>query len=377
MGQFKLNIPYNDLSRISTELGSSWLELVQGVIDGGQFVGGGYVKKFEVEWANYIGVNHAIGVANGLDAISISLSALGIGHGDYVAVPAHTFIATWFAIANSGATPIGIDCDEFGSMNLDLLFESSLSFAAVIPVHMHGLPVDMPRLLEWATLKKVLIIEDAAQAHGARIQSTNVGAWGNLGAFSLYPTKNLGALGDAGIITTNDENLARSIREIANYGSTLENRYTHKRFGVNSRLDSLQAGILSLNLRQLDKWNNKRRSIAKTYLQALEKSSGDVRPLHGKIDQSVWHHFVVVSQNRDNLRAYLAEKGIGTEIHYPRLAASEYYEIAGSLESISSSMEPSFPMASSLCNTALSIPLNPGLDESQIEYIADSLSKYD
>ncbi len=374
MGREQMNIPFVNLSRVPLDIRALWVESMSETISQGRFIGGDVVSKFEKHWASYIGAEHAIGVGNGLDAISISLKALGIKPGQLVAVPAHTFIATWFAVSSIGAVPYGVDVDSEGGINLNELENLEAPIAAVVPVHMHGLPVDMPRLMKWAHRRGVLVVEDCSQAHGAEVGGRKVGSWGNAGAFSLYPTKNLGAIGDAGIVTTNDNTLAKEVREIANYGSAGQDKYRHIRQGVNSRLDPIQAGVLSINLRFLDGWNERRRKISSFYLENLKGSSDLVKPLHPLAENSVWHHFVIISQHRDHLRRYLTEKGIATELHYPNSAAIEYATILGDIALIE--VKNKYPVAVSISDFGLSIPLHPWLFDSEVEYIALTLSSF-
>ena len=204
-GNLKIpNVPYFSFDNVPVSLKNQWQVAFSEVVEDGQFIGGKFVEKFEKEWAEYLGTNFCVGVANGYDALVLSLKALGIMPGDYVAVPAHTFMATWLAVSAVGAEPIGIDCDENGLIDLSILESCKINLSAVIPVHMHGQMVDMSRLMNWATENHVRVIEDCAQAHGAEIYGKKAGTWGDIGAFSFYPTKNLGGLGDAGAVTTSD-----------------------------------------------------------------------------------------------------------------------------------------------------------------------------
>jgi dTDP-4-amino-4,6-dideoxygalactose transaminase len=326
------------------------------VIKDGEFIGGKYVAKFELEFAEYLKVKHVIGVGNGYDALVISLKALGVKEGDCVAVPAHTFIATWLAVQAVGATPVGVDCDNNGLIDLNELEINKQNFKAVIPVHMHGRVVDMKRLIDWAAVKNVKIIEDCAQSHGADYMSIKSGAWGDIAAFSFYPTKNLGALGDAGAISTNSDELAEKVRMIANYGSNKKYKYTY--LGVNSRLDPVQASILSVNLRKLDLWNNKRQKIAKKYLENM----GSLENMSVKSKESVWHHFTIQVKNREQVIKLFNEHNIGTEIHYPELASDIYSKLMGN-------MLGEFPKARDFVSQVLSIPIYPWLSKKSIKRI--------
>ena len=334
------------------------------VLDSGQFIGGPFVSKFETEWANYLGVEHAIGVGNGYDAIVVALKILGIGKGDLVAVPNHTFIATWLAVGAIGATPVGIDCDASGLMDVDLLESHKLKFSAVIPVHMHGQMVDMPRLVGWANANCVKIVEDCAQAHGARIEGKQAGTWGDIGAFSFYPTKTLGALGDAGALVTNNQSLASDARSYVNYGSIPGNKYQYQFNGINSRLDPIQAAVLSVNLRHLDGWNARRKEIAQRYLDALKPLEIRNLPI---VRDSVFHHFIVESENRDLTRKLLESKGVMTEIHYPESAQISFNKFDSAFVPDGTSN------ASKLSNKTLSLPISPWMSEESVETVIEAV----
>jgi dTDP-4-amino-4,6-dideoxygalactose transaminase len=343
-------------------LKEEWRVATREVIDSGQFIGGPYVSKFETEWASYLGVSHAIGVGNGYDAIVVALKILGIGEGDLVAVPNHTFVATWLAVGAVGATPIGIDCDSSGLLDLNLLESSDLNIAAVIPVHMHGQMVDMSRLMEWARVNGVMIIEDCAQAHGARIGSKLAGTWGDFGAFSFYPTKNLGALGDAGALVTNNQSLASDARSYVNYGSVPGNKYEYQFNGINSRLDPIQAAMLSVNLRYLDSWNARRKEIAARYVKELKPLGIMTLPIKS---DSVFHHFVVESENRDLTRKLLEAAGIMTEIHYPESAQISFNKFN------SADFQDGKSYASNLSKKTLSLPISPWMKEENVDTVIE------
>jgi dTDP-4-amino-4,6-dideoxygalactose transaminase len=346
-------------------LKEEWKVATREVIDSGQFIGGPYVSKFEEEWADYLGAKHVIGVGNGFDAIVVALKILGIGVGDHVAVPSHTFVATWLAVGAVGATPVGIDCNASGLMDIDLLQSSKFKFSAVIPVHMHGQMVDMPRLITWANTNGVKVIEDCAQAHGARIDGKLAGTWGDFGAFSFYPTKNLGALGDAGSLVTNDAKLASDVRSYINYGSVPGNKYEYQFNGINSRLDPVQAAVLSINLRYLDSWNARRKEIANIYNKNLHKLGIKTLMIESN---SVYHHFIVESENRDRTRALLDSMEIKTEIHYPECAEISYNKFKGNY--IAGEIEN----ASKLSSKTLSLPISPWMRDESLEFVITSLS---
>ena len=274
-------------------------------------------------------------------------------------------MATWLAVGAVGATPVGIDCSDSGLMNLELLESSKSKFSAVIPVHMHGQMVDMPRLVNWAKTNGVKVIEDCAQAHGARINGKLAGTWGEFGAYSFYPTKNLGALGDAGALVTNDASLASDARSYVNYGSVPGNKYEYQFNGINSRLDPIQAAVLSVNLRYLDSWNARRNEIANIYNSRFQMLG--IKTLKIK-SNSVYHHFIIESENRDTTRALLDLIGVKTEIHYPECAEISYSKfrknyVAGENKN-----------ASMLSSKTLSLPISPWMRDESLEFVINSLS---
>jgi dTDP-4-amino-4,6-dideoxygalactose transaminase len=346
-------------------LREEWQTATRKVIDSGQFIGGPYVAQFESDWASYLGVNHVIGVGNGYDAIVVALKILGIGEGDLVAVPNHTFVATWLAVGAVGATPVGIDCDASGLMDLELLQSHNSKFSAVIPVHMHGQMVDMPKLVSWAKANDVKVIEDCAQAHGARIDGKLAGTWGDFGAFSFYPTKNLGALGDAGSLVTNDRMLASSARSFINYGSMPGNKYEYQINGINSRLDPMQAALLSVNLKYLDSWNTKRKAIAEVYRNRLKPLG--IKTLRIERD-SVYHHYIVESENRDLSKKLLDAAGIKTEIHYPECAKVSFAKFGKAI--ISSDTKN----AVLLSKKTLSLPISQWMSEVDVDYVIEAIT---
>lgn len=359
------SVPFFSFHDAPSELRAEWDDAAKRVISSGRFIGGKVVETFEDEWADYLGVKHAIGVGNGYDALYIALRVLGVGPGDLVAVPAHTFIATWLAVHAVGATPVGVDCDSRGLIDLDLLEALPRKLKAVIPVHMHGLMVDMKRLTQWATKTEVLVVEDCAQAHGAQIDGKFAGTWGDIGAFSFYPTKNLGALGDSGAVVTNSDPLASALKSFGNYGSVLGNKYSYSSFGVNSRLDPIQASFLSINLKYLDQWNESRRAIAKTYIGELEKLA--VPPLQPD-PTSVFHHFAVLVKDRQGAMKALHEESIGTEIHYPQSASADFASISGEAK-------PDYPVSDLISRHILSLPISPWMQVSQIDSVIKALNQ--
>lgn len=358
------NIDFFSFKNAPLTLKETWLNSIAGVVESGKYIGGPIVDEFEKSWARYLSVSHAIGVNNGFDAIKVALHVLGIGPGDFVAVPAHTFIATWLAVESVGATPIGIDCTESGLMDLNELEKIGIEFSAVIPVHMHGQMVNMPRLMRWAKIKGAVVVEDCAQAHGAEYDGKKAGTWGNIGAFSFYPTKNLGAFGDAGALVTDDAELALKVRSYVNYGSSQGDKYTYKMLGINSRLDPIQAAILLVNLERLDEWNLARIRIAERYKKGLIGKKIKILPFE---KNSVYHHFIILTPNRDAVIKELVSRGISTEVHYPRSASGSFYKL------VKSSNSQTYKCAESLAKQTLSLPISPWISEKEIDYIVQSL----
>jgi dTDP-4-amino-4,6-dideoxygalactose transaminase len=336
------------------------------VIDEGYLVGGGRVEEFERNFARYVGGAECIGVGNGLDALRIGLEALGIGPGDEVIVPGFTFFATWLAVLQVGATPVAVDVDPSdASINSDEVAAAITSRTrAVIVVHLYGIPGDLARLRKLADESAIALIEDAAQSHGAYSGGVRTGSVGDIAAFSFYPTKNLGALGDGGAIVTSSAQLAVTARRRRSYGQGIS-KYDHIDTGWNSRLDTLQAAFLADSLRGLDVGNERRRVIAAEYLVALGARSASVVGV-AKQESSVWHHFVLRTTDREAVRAHFEERGIGTDIHYPY-----YFNTAAPLEKFRGE---GLPNARALAAGVLSFPIAPWLDDSEVAQVAGAMS---
>jgi dTDP-4-amino-4,6-dideoxygalactose transaminase len=367
-----LQIPQIDLRAQHEELGAQIDAAVARVLGASAFIGGEEVAAFEREFAAHLGVRHVVGVANGTDALEIALQALGIGPGDTVLTVPFTFIATVEAIVRAGAAPAFADIgDDF---TLDVESAAAVlerqPVKAVIPVHLYGHPADMHRLLELARRHRALVIEDAAQAHGAWCtvggKRRRAGSVGDAACFSFYPSKNLGALGDAGAIATNDDALAERLRLIANHGE--RSKYEHVLAnGRNSRLDGLQAAALRVKLARLDDWNQRRRAIAVSYAERLHGLP--LRPPAERPGvESAYHQYAVRLANRDAVRSALGERGIGTAVHYPRalhqLEPLRHLGKAGA-----------FPSSEAAAAEVLSLPMHPHLDEHSIARVAASLSE--
>ncbi len=309
-------IPFVNLKRQHDELRDELRAAIDGVIDRGDFILGSQVELFEREFAAYCGVKHCVGIGNGLDALTLALAGLGVGAGDEVITPANTFIATALAIHRTGAAPVLVDHHP-DTYNIDprrLAAAVTSRTTAIVPVHLYGQPADMDPIRAFAAEHGLIVVEDAAQAHGASHNGRRCGSLARAAAFSFYPAKNLGAMGDAGAVVTDDEELARWIRCTGNYGSIVKNR--HDIPGCNTRLDNIQAAILRVKLRHLDRWNETRRLLADRYRELLE-TSALVLPAKLLDVEHVHHLFVVRCPDRDALAKHLAEQGIATGMHYP------------------------------------------------------------
>lgn len=363
-----MNIPFLDLKLPHDELREPLRAAFERVLDSGWYIQGNELKQFEKEFAEYCQTDHCIGVGNGLDALHLILRAYGIGEGDEVIVPSNTYIATWLAASYAGATPIPVEPDE-RTYNIDpARIETAITprTRAIMVVHLYGQPADMDAINAIARKHNLKVIEDAAQAHGARYKGKRVGSLGDAAGFSFYPGKNLGAIGDGGAVTTNDAELAQKIRVLGNYGSQI--KYHNEVKGYNSRLDELQAAFLREKLKKLDEWNDRRKVIAAEYLRQL-KDCNFALPFVPAWADPVWHLFVVRSQQRESLQTYLQQQGIGTMIHYPipphlQLAYSE-----------SGYKQGDFSVAEVIHREVLSLPIGPHMNGVE-KFVADCLKKW-
>jgi dTDP-4-amino-4,6-dideoxygalactose transaminase len=356
-------IPFLDFAAMHAELRPELDAAYQRVIDSNYLILGTEVEQFEREFAAYCEAEYAIGVGNGLDALFLVLKAMEIGPGDEVIVPSNTYIATWLAVSYAGATPVPVEPDE-RTYNLDpAKIEAAITprTRAIMPVHLYGQPADMDPIMAIARRHGLKVIEDAAQAHGARYHGRRVGTLGDAAGFSFYPGKNLGALGDGGAIVTNDAGLAQRLRMLRNYGSKL--KYHNELKGYNSRLDELQAAFLRAKLKGLDAGNARRREVAGRYLDKLA-DSGLGLPFVPDWAEPVWHLFVVRSAARQSLQAALGERGIGTVIHYPIPPHLQpaYAELALS--------EGSLPISEAIHREVLSLPIWPQMRADQVERVS-------
>ncbi len=362
-------IPFLDLYASYAELREELDEAYRRVMKSGWYILGQEVDAFEIEFAEYCGVKHCVGVGNGLEALHLILRAYQIGTGDEVIVPSNTCIATWMAVSASGAKPVPVEPD-IHTYNIDpFRIEAAITpkTKAIIPVHLYGQPADMDPILELAKKHGLKVIEDSAQAHGAIYKGCKTGSLGDAAGFSFYPTKNLGAQGDGGAVTTNDDALANAIKRLRNYGSVKKD--DNEIQGFNSRLDELQAAFLRVKLKRLDEWNERRKHLVGLYLKGLEKVSELVLPRVPEWAEPVWHLFVVRTDHRNSLRKSLEKEGVGTLIHYPvpPHLTTAYIERGG--------LENRFPIASKFAKTVLSLPIGPQLSEQQVTRVVDLMEK--
>lgn len=360
-----MKIPFVDLKAQYYSIKEEIDQAISDVIEASAFIGGKYPKIFEKNFANYVGVKNCVGVGNGTDALYIALKALGISEGDEVITAANTFIATAEAITMTGARVVFVDCDA-DTYNIDtakLKQVISGKTKAIVPVHLYGQPADMDRIKDVANEHGLYVVEDAAQAHGAEYKDQRIGTIGDMACFSFFPGKNLGAYGDAGAIVTDNDKLAKVARMFANHGRA--EKYNHEFEGTNSRLDGLQAAILDVKLKYLDKWTERRRAIAKMYDASLKDIV--ITPSVMPDVKHVYHLYVIRTKNRYRVKELLAEKGIATGIHYPIplpfLKAYSYL----------AHKSADFPVAYSIKDEILSLPIHGDMTDEQVEYVIASL----
>jgi dTDP-4-amino-4,6-dideoxygalactose transaminase len=360
-------ISFLDLKAAYLELKPELDEAIARVTSSGWYVGGAEVEKFEEEYASYCGARYAVSVANGLDALHLALRAMGVGPTDEVIVPSNTYIATWLAVSQCGAKPVPVEPDAL-TFNIDpTLIEAAITprTKVILPVHLYGQPADMDSILAIARKHCLGVLEDGAQAHGARYKGKRIGVHGDVVAWSFYPGKNLGAMGDGGAVTTDDPQIADRIRVLRNYGSRL--KYVNEIKGYNSRLDPLQAAILCVKLKKLEEWNARRGFIARRYQQGLNNCRV-VLPTVPDWAEPVWHLYVVKHSQRDGLQKALTHNGVGSLIHYP---------IPPHLQQAYSSNgwgPGSFPLAEHMADQVLSLPMGPHLTLEQIDEIINVVS---
>ncbi len=361
-------IPFLDLKFPYIELKEELDAAYRRVMESGWYILGKEVEAFEAEFAEYCETKYCIGVGNGLEALHLIVHAYGIGSGDEVIVPANTYIATWLAVTHAGATPVPVEPVE-STYNIDpSMIEQAITTRtkAILVVHLYGQPADMDPINALAEKYRLKVIEDCAQAHGARYKGHRTGGLGNAAGFSFYPGKNLGAMGDGGAVVTNDDKLAERIRGLRNYGSRV--KYHNEVIGYNSRLDELQSAFLRVKLRKLDEWNKRRRTVASRYLSELAAVKDLTLPHVPEWVEPVWHLFVVRHAQRDVLQKALVEAGIGTMIHYP---ISPHLQPAYATLNLSNG---DFPISEQMAIEVLSLPMGSHLSEIAIERIVKEVS---
>lgn len=362
-------VPFVSFLPMEQELKSELQQAFNGVLNRSWYIGGEENKQFERDFSRYCGIKYCVGVGNGLDALALSLKALGIGKGDEVIVPSNTFIATAFAVTNVGGTPVFVEPDIRTFNIKPELIEEKITekTKAIMPVHLYGQPCDMEPIVKIAKKYGLYIVEDCAQAHGAVYKGDKIGTFGDLAGFSFYPGKNLGALGDAGAVITDHKELEEKVRACGNYGS--DYKYHHIYKGCNSRLDEIQAAFLAVKLQHLDRMNEERRRIAKRYSDGI-RNADIILPYVIKDAEPVWHIYGIRCRRRNELEAYLSKNGIGTNKHYPiPMHLQNCYHDLGYKRG-------EFPVAEEISDTELSLPMYYGMTEEQIDYVIDKVNAF-
>ena len=364
-----MKVPFVDLSLQYQEIQKEVFEGIQDVCQRGAFILGQEEKDFEAEFAKYCHSQYGVGLNSGTDALYLALSALDIGPGDEVVLPTHTFIATALCVSYTGATPVFADSED-GTFNIDpRSFENAITkkTKAVLPVHIYGQPADMAEIVSIAHKHGITVIEDAAQAHGAVYKNERVGALGDIACFSFYPTKNLGAFGDGGMVITKKQDIYEKVMMLRDYGR--KGRYEHIVKGYNTRLDTVQAVALSAKLKRLDQWNRMRQQVAAWYQDELAGVSGVRLPKVGEDRSHVYHLYVVRVAERDRVLERLNEEGVGSLIHYPiPVHLQPAYQDAGYKKG-------DFPVAERIASEIISLPMFPHMSREQVAYVAGTLKK--
>lgn len=365
-----MNIPFLSLEYTNKQIKPAILKAFETVFDDNWYILGKRTEQFEKNYATFNQVQHCIGVSNGLDALHIALKTLHIGTGDEVIVPSNTYIASLLAVSYTGATPVLVEPDITTYNMNPALIEAAITprTKAIMPVHLYGQACEMDAIMQIAKKYQLQIVEDNAQAHGASWSEKLTGSWGHINATSFYPAKNLGALGDAGAVTTNDEALAAKARLLRNYGSV--EKYKHEVIGYNMRMDECQAAFLDVKLKYLNEWTVQRQQIAQCYNQLL-KGVGDIMlPAVKEKATHVYHLYVIRTKQRDALQQYLNEHQIGTLIHYPVPP-----HLQGAYKDLHKG-KGSYPIAQEIATTCLSLPVWPGMKKDEAEYVAETIRKF-
>ena len=360
-------IPFLDLGRLHQPIREQLDAAYHRVMDSGWFIMGPELEAFEAEFAQYCEVKHCVGVGNGLEALHLLLRAYGIGPGDEVIVPSNTFIATWLAVTQCGATPVPVE-PKIDTHNIDsALITNAITSRtrAIIPVHLYGQPADMDPINAIAVKHGLVVIEDAAQAQGARYKGRRTGSLGHAAATSFYPGKNLGALGDGGAVLTNDDAIADKVKRLRSYGSTV--KYQHDLAGYNSRLDEMQATFLRVKLTVLDDWNARRREVAHQYSQLLAGYDLDI-PTVPDYAEPVWHLYVIRTKQRDALKAYLEQQGVSTVIHYP---ISPHQQAC-----YQSFQKYDLPIAELMAKQVLSLPISSVMQTDEVKSVTQAVATF-
>jgi len=365
-----MRVPFLELKPTYLELKDEFDAAYHRVMDSGWYLLGKELEALETEFAKYCQVRHCVLVGNGLEALHLILRAMDIGPGDEVIVPGHTFIATWLAVSEAGALPVPVDVDQDTCCLDPNKLEAAITprTKAIMPVHLYGQCAAMKPILEIGAKYNLKVIEDAAQAQGAKYCGKPAGSLGDAAGFSFYPGKNLGAFGDAGAVTSNDDEIALRVRKLRNYGSVV--KYQHECKGFNSRVDELRCAMLRVKLTRLDEWNQRRKEFAALYLDGLAAAGAELKlPVVSPENEMIWHLFVVQHPQRDLLQKKLADAGIGSLIHYPIPPhRSQAYANEPSAKA-------DLPVSDQLADTVLSLPMGPHLNKEQIEYSIENIVK--
>ncbi|MCQ4814651.1 DegT/DnrJ/EryC1/StrS family aminotransferase [Cloacibacillus evryensis] len=363
-----MTIPFNTLKPGYERYRDEYLTAVTRVMDSGWYILGHELELFEKEFAEWLGIEYCVGLNSGLDALVLAFRALGLKAGDEVIVPANTYIASVLGITENGATPVFVEPDQYYNIDADKI-EAAITprTKAILVVHLYGQPCRMDKIMEISAKYNIPVVEDCAQSHGATFKGQKTGTFGIISCFSFFPTKNMGAFGDAGAIATNDENIAKKIRALRNYGS--EKKYYNKYQGVNSRLDEIQAALLRVKLLHIEEISRERAEIAQKYLNEINNPAVILPQIMDGADH-VWHLFVIQTEKRDALQKYLNDSGIATQIHYPvpPHMAEAYIELGYETKD--------FPITEKMSNTVLSLPLFNGISEKEMAFVVNVINKF-